>query len=196
MTTYKKLQLVFASLLMMALTTQISIGQTYYLSNPASKLKIEGTSNIHDWDITAEDQQGKLVANFENGQLIKIELLDFSVTTESLKSGKSSMDKNTYKALNTEKYKKIIYRLNKANSIECATNSSCKVSTTGSLTIAGKTKTVDINFVITITPYKIILSGNKTLKMTEFGIDPPTAIFGTITTGDTVDIKFESSFLK
>ncbi len=196
MKTLKNLILVFGSLLMFAFTTQISVAQTYNLSNAASVLKIEGTSNIHDWDITAADQKGKIVVDFENGKLINIEQLDFIVMAESLKSGKSSMDKNTYKALNTEKYKQIVYKLTKVNSINCSTNSNCKVTTTGSLKIAGTTKTVEITFDIKITDSKIILSGVETLKMTTYGVEPPTALFGTITTGDAIDVKFQSSFIK
>ncbi|MCB0465571.1 MAG: YceI family protein [Aequorivita sp.] len=196
MKTFKRLKLVFGSLLVMVLTTQTSLAQTYQLSNAASTLIVDGTSNIHDWDIKAENQQGKIVVEFENGMLTKIDQLDFSVTAESLKSGKSTMDKNTYKALNTGKYKQIVYKLNKVNSINCSNNNSCSVSTTGSLTISGKTKTVDIAFDIAITQNKIILSGSKTIKMTDYGVEPPSVIFGTITTGDAVDIKFKSSFIK
>jgi len=196
MKTFKKIKLVFGSLLLMALSTQASFSQTYQLSNAASSLIIDGTSNIHDWNITAENQQGKIVVAFENGTLTNIDQLDFSVTAESLKSGKSSMDKNTYKALNTGKYKQIVYKLKKVNSINCTTNTSCKLKTTGSLTIAGTTKSIDITFDVKITDSKIILSGSKIIKMTEYGIEPPTAVFGTITTGDNLDIKFESSFIK
>ncbi len=196
MRTLKKLKLVFGSLLLMAFITQTSFAQTYQLSNSASTLKIDGTSNIHDWMISAENQQGKIVINFENGQLTKIEQLDFSVTAESLKSGKSAMDKNTYKALNTEKHKKIVYKLNKVNSINCASNGDCKVTSSGSITIAGKTKPIEMNFDLKVTDSKIVLSGSKTIKMTDFGIDPPKAVFGTITTGDAVDVKFKSTFIK
>lgn len=43
---------------------------------------------------------------------------------------------------------------------------------------------------------KISLIGSKTIKMTDFGVDPPKAMFGTITTGDAIDIKFHSIFKK
>lgn len=196
MKTYKKLQLVFGSLLMMALTSQISVAQTYHLSNTTSTLKVEGTSNIHDWDIIAEDQKGTLIAELDNGQLVKISQLDFTVKAESLKSGKSGMDKNTYKALKTDKYKQITYRLTKVNNIDCTSTGKCKVTTSGTLTIAGIKKTIDITFDATVRENKIILVGKKKLIMSEYGIDPPTAVFGTITTGDALNIKFESNFIQ
>ena len=196
MKTIKQLKLVFGSLLMMAFTVQISQAQTFELKSDVSTLKVEGTSNLHDWQIVAEKQKGKLLVEGADGKLTKIKELEFSVTAESLKSGKSAMDKNTYKALKTDKNKQITFKLTKVNSIDCATANSCKASVTGNLTIAGRTKPIDMLFEMKIYGTKILLIGSKTLKMTDFGVDPPTALFGTITTGDEITIKFESSFLE
>ncbi|WGF91591.1 YceI family protein [Aequorivita marisscotiae] len=196
MKTPKQLKLVFVSLMMMAFSTQISVAQTYQLNNVSSTLTVDGTSNIHDWQITAENQKGKISVEFENGQLIKIQQLDFTVIAESLKSGKGSMDKNTYKALNTGKHKQIVFKLTKVQRINCTASNSCKVAVTGNLTIAGTTKPIDLTFELKNGNSGITLSGSKTIKMTDFGVDPPTAMFGTITTGDALDIKFESNFKK
>jgi polyisoprenoid-binding protein YceI len=196
MKTLKQLKLVFASLLVMAFSTQISVAQSYQLDNASSKLKVDGTSNIHDWQINAENQQGKLSVEFENGKLVELQQLDFIVMAESLKSGKGSMDKNTYKALNTGKYKQIVFKLTKVKSINCSASNSCKVAVTGNLTIAGTTKPIDLTFELNNGESRITLSGSKTIKMTDFGVEPPTAMFGTITTGDALDIKFESIFKK
>lgn len=196
MKTLKNLKLVFGSLLLMIVTAQISIAQTYNLNNSASTLKIEGTSNIHDWEIDAKEQQGKLVAELAEGQLVKLTQLDFTVKAESLKSGKGGMDKNTYKALNTDKHKQITYKMNKVNNIDCVTTGSCKVTTNGTLTIAGNSRPIDITFDAKVAGDKITFTGSKALKMSEYKIDPPTAMFGTITTGDQVTIKFTSTFNK
>ncbi len=196
MKTLKQLKLVFGSLLMMVFSLQISQAQSYQLSNSTSKLIVDGTSNIHDWQINAENQQGKITTNFEDGKLAAIQQLDFSVTAESLKSGKSGMDKNTYKALNTSKYKQIVFKLTKVNSINSSGSNSYKVAASGNLMIAGVTKPIDITFELKTDGSKVTLSGSKTIKMTDFGVDPPKAMFGTITTGDAIDIKFESNFTK
>ncbi len=195
MKTLKQLKLVFGSLLMMVFSLQISQAQSYQLSNSTSKLIVDGTSNIHDWQINAENQQGKITTNFEDGKLAAIQQLDFSVTAESLKSGKSGMDKNTYKALNTSKYKQIVFKLTKVSSIN-GSGGSYKVVASGNLMIAGVTKPIDITFDVKVQGNTITLTGAKTIKMTDFGVDPPKAMFGTITTGDAIDIKFESNFTK
>lgn len=196
MNTLKNLKLVLGSILIMVLTANIGVAQTYNLNSSASNLIIEGTSNIHDWEIKAEDQQGKLVAQLENGQLVKIDQLEFVARAEGLKSGKGGMDKNTYKALKTDKHKNVTYKMNKVNNIDCTSATNCKVTTSGILTIAGISKPIDMTFDARVTGDRIVLDGSKSLKMTDFKVDPPTAMFGTITTGDQVNVKFQSTFSK
>lgn len=184
------------SLFILILTTQISVAQTFKVNNSDSKMEVLGTSNIHDWEILAKDLQGTMNLELENGQLVKINELNFSVTAESLDSGKGGMDKNTHKALNTDKYKTIIYKLVKVNNIDCTSKNQCKITTSGYLTIAGTKKPIDITFDSKVSDGTIVLSGNKSIKMSYFNIDPPTAMFGTITTGDEVNIKFQAVFTK
>ncbi|RFN60249.1 YceI family protein [Marixanthomonas ophiurae] len=196
MDTLKNIKKILRYLLILVVITPVSVAQTYQLNNASSTLKVDGTSNIHDWEIIAENQQGKLLAEFENEQLVKIKQLDFTVKAESLKSGKSRMDKNTYKALNTDKYKQISYTLTNVNNINCTTLGNCKATTMGELTIVGTTKPIIIIFDVRVVDDKIILSGNKSIRMTEYNVDPPTALLGTITTGDELNIIFQSVFLK
>jgi len=196
MKTLQNFSWTIGSLFILILTTQISVAQTFKVNNSASKMEVLGTSNIHDWEILAKDFQGTINLELENGQLVKISQLDFSVIAESLESGKGGMDNNTYKALNTDKYKTIIYKLVKVNNIDCTSKSQCKITTSGYLTIAGTKKPIDITFDSKISDGNIVLSGNKAIKMSNFNIDAPTALFGTITTGDEVNIKFEAVFTK
>lgn len=184
------------SILMMAFSAQVTQAQTFNVNNKASKMMVEGSSNIHDWEVEAEDCRGNLTVEMEEGQLVKINNLDFTVIAESLKSGKSGMDKNTYKALKTDDYDKITYKLTKVNNIDCTSGSNCKVTTSGYLTIAGSKKAVDITFDADVSDSKIVLSGSKSIKMSEFNIEPPTAMFGAITTDDEVNVKFKTVFNK
>jgi len=196
MKTLQNFSWTIGSLFILILTTQISVAQTFEVNNSASRMEVLGTSNIHDWEILAKDFQGTINLELENGQLVKISQLDFSVIAESLESGKGGMDNNTYKALNTDKYKTIIYKLVKVNNIDCTSKNQCKITTSGYLTIAGTKKPIDITFDSKISDGNIVLSGNKAIKMSNFNIDAPTALFGTITTGDEVNIKFEAVFTK
>ena len=196
MNTTKTFSLALTSLLLMVFSAQTAIGQNFNINKGASSLKVLGTSNIHDWEIEAEDVQGDLKAQIEDGQLVQIDELNFAVVAENLKSGKGGMDKNTYKALDTDKHQRITYQLQNVKNIDCTLKTNCKVTTSGYLTIAGTKKLIDLTFDAKVTGDKITLNGNQRLRMTDFKVDPPTAMFGTITTGDEINIQFQTVFTK
>lgn len=196
MNTKKNLWLVIGSFLVMVFSANTMVGQTFNVNSGASSLKVEGTSNIHDWELSAKELQGSIKVQMEDGQLVKLDQLQFAVVAESLKSGKGGMDKNTYKALDTDKHRRITYELSSVKNLDCTSKTSCKVITNGVLTIAGTQKNVELIFDVKVAGDKITLSGDKKIKMTDFKVDPPTAMFGTITTGDEVNIKFQTVFTK
>lgn len=193
MKTTRKIALLSKTLLF-ALTLFVSqtYAQEYSLNNATSELTVFGTSNLHDWEVKAEKQSGKLALD-RSGQL-QIKLLQVSVETESLKSGKSGMDKNTYKALKTNKHKSISFDMKEVKSISKLNDNSYRVSVTGNLTIAGVTKNTGLDFIIEVASSQVILKGSKSFKMTDFGVDPPKALLGTVTTGDEVKIEFKTVF--
>lgn len=196
MNTKRILKSVFGGLLLLVFTTHYTIAQTYQLNNGVSSMRVDGTSNLHDWDIKAENQKGKIALDVENGKVTKINELQITVLAESLKSGKSAMDKNTHKALKTGKHKDITFVLSNVKSLDCSDGGSCKVTVNGNLSIAGVTKPMDIVFDLKVTSSSVVVSGNKKFKMSTFNVDPPTAMFGTITTGDEVDVVFNTTFSK
>ncbi|MBU3025828.1 YceI family protein [Zobellia galactanivorans] len=166
--------------------------QEFNLVNKSSTMTVLGTSSLHDWEIDAEEQSGKIV--FNDLEAAELGQCQVQVVAESLKSGKSSMDKNTYKALNTKKYKRIYFELAEVKESTRKGDGSYAVSAMGDLTISGVKKRIPLQFSLQIDGDKITLTGEKSLKMTDFKVEPPTALLGTITTGDEVTIKFTTVF--
>ena len=106
------------------------------------------------------------------------------------------MDNNTYKALNADKSPNISYVLGSAT-VTPVDASTYTIKTTGKLTIAGNTRETDVIATGKINPDKsITVTGSKRFKMTEYGVKPPTAMFGTIKTGDDVTISYNLKFVK
>ncbi|HSP11091.1 MAG TPA: YceI family protein [Salegentibacter sp.] len=169
--------------------------QTFNLQS-SSDIKVEGTSNIHDWEINAEQKSGSTVLETEEGKITAVKSIQVTIPAEGLKSGKGGMDKNTYKALDTDKHKNIEFSLNEVKDFKDAGNGTCTVKGVGTLKIAGTSKQIPVDFTVKLSGNTVTITGEKTLNMTDFNVDPPTAMFGTITTGDEVTIKFNTNFTK
>ena len=159
-----------------------------------SKLKVLGTSNLHDWEIDAKAMSGKATMAIEAGDLKSIKNLDFAVEVEQLKSGKSGMDNNTFKALNSKTYKTINYKLVSVTKITEISAGNFTVETQGDLTISGVTKRINQTFTVKIVGKKAIFSGKTKIDMTVFGVKPPTALMGTIKTGKDVTVDFKVTY--
>lgn len=159
-----------------------------------SKLKVLGTSNLHDWEIDAKAMSGKSTMTIEAGNLKAIKNLDFAVEVEQLKSGKNGMDNNTFKALNSKTYKTINYKLVSVTKITETSDGNFTVETQGDLTISGVTKRINQTFTVKIIGKKAIFSGKTKIDMTVFGVKPPTALMGTIKTGKDVTVDFKVTY--
>ncbi len=151
-------------------------------------ITIAGTSTMHDW--TMASKEAKLDASFviNDGAIAQLNALNFSLPAESLKSGKAAMDKNAYSSLKTDKFKQITFALTTAkiegNIVKC----------TGNLTISGVTKTVQLDAQCKVLPdNSLACKGTKAIKMTDYKVEPPTFMFGSIKTGDDLTISFETT---
>ncbi len=172
-----KYALIILSIFAISIAAQ---GQDYQTKQAESSMKISGTSTLHDWHINVESFNGS--AKMDGG---KLDQASFEADVKSLKSGTSSMDDNTYEALEAEDYPKITFKSTEIIS------SDVKLTIKGNLTIAGATRPVTLSTTIEKWAEKsITIKGSYSFKMSEFGIDPPRAMFGTIRTGDEIDIAF------
>lgn len=181
-----KKAVIFLTLVLSAITT---FGQTHKLESENSKLTITGTSTVHDWEAIVEEFSGSAKISTENGALTGIHDLNFAAEVKSIKSGKGGMDKKIYGALNDKKHKEIIFKATEINAADG------KAIATGNLSISGVTKTVQVSATYTIQPDgSILFTGSYPMKMTDFGVDPPTAVFGTIKSGNEIAINFQTIF--
>lgn len=154
-----------------------------------SSIHIEGTSTLHDWVITVEDIKASGIISDNNNAYESVGL-SFTFPVKGLESGKSAMNSNTCNALNEGKYPNITMK-----NIELNKESGNRYNVLGDLTIAGTTKKVNLKADLKSTENnRVLASGTYKMKMTDFNVEPPEVMWGTITTGDDITIKFNIIF--
>jgi len=179
--------LMFAALVLLANTLQ---AQQNFTLNGNSELKVTGTSTIHDWDmVSTAGQSGKATMKLDNGKITELKTLQLTMPVSTLKSGRSGMDKNAYEALNAKAHPNVQFQLTEVLSI---TDNTIKAK--GKLTVAGTTKNVPMDVNYKVTGNTVQFTGNQDIKFTQFNISPPTAVFGTIKTGDDLTLSFNATF--
>ncbi len=170
--------------------------QNQYVLAGDHKITIEGTSNVHDWEEEAQTATGDGAVLWNPDGSFSIQKLYLKVSVKSIKSDKGSiMDNKTYDALKGEEHPYITFKMSSIKSMtKSGTGYSVKVN--GDLTIAGVTKNVDINGTVYVKENgKIYIETSKAIKMTDFGIDPPTAMMGAMQVGNDITIKFKLNYL-
>ncbi|HTN20055.1 MAG TPA: YceI family protein [Pelobium sp.] len=160
--------------------------QTLYSIAPGSSITVDGTSNLHDWTMSASkfSCDGKLV--IASGQLKDITALTFVLPVQNLKSKESLMDTRAYKALNEESFDKMTFKLTDATVVEAQK----LVKVTGNLTIAGVTKVITLqsNYLVG-NDESVAFKATKAIKMSDFKIKAPSFMMGALKTGDDLTIN-------
>jgi len=195
-------QLVSRLALFLALSVSTSYAESVrYDAEPGSKVKIEGTSTVHDWTV-----EGQIIGGFmEVDSSFKLDpglksitvnpKVQAAVPVRSLKSGKKRMDEVMREAMKEKTHAKIDYQLLSLKVKEAPTTSGGPTSldAIGTLTIAGVTKTNFMPVIMEMSGKSLKVTGKTKLKMTDFGIKPPAPelAMGLIKTGDDITISFE-----
>jgi polyisoprenoid-binding protein YceI len=170
--------------------TGVSNAQIFEIIPQSALVSIHGTSSVHDWDMKVT----KVNSEFGINASKQITTLSVKIPITSIKSGKGIMDGKTYDAFDAKKNPNIVFQLTEASSTKWS-DKETEITVTGNLSMAGETRKISFKTLAKITKtgdYE--LKGTVPLKMTDYGMIPPTAFFGTMKTGDAVSIKFDVTF--
>jgi len=160
---------------------------------PDSKLWIEGGSNLHGWSCKASSIDAAIdvdEAFLKSASPTQLKKVQVKVPVRNLKCGHGGMDNNLYKALKADDAPDVSYILGSFDVVP-AGGDAFTVKSVGTLKIAGTEKTVNMDVSATkLADGSIRADGELPLLMTDFGVKPPTAMFGTLRTDNKVTVKF------
>jgi polyisoprenoid-binding protein YceI len=180
--------LLFLSILLFS--TSISKAQSLMVVPQSAILSIHGTSNLHDWDMDVTKIEGELGIN-SSGYIISLVV---KIPVSSLDSGKGIMNRNTKEVFEAKKFPNIVFQITEANPIKIS-EKEAELSLTGNLTMHGETRKISFKSMAKINKtgdYQ--LKGSVPLKMTDYKMKPPVALFGVLKTADAITLKFDVTY--
>jgi hypothetical protein len=165
--------------------------QSYSATNNV-KITVEGTSNIHDWDLVSE--KGTCLMTVQQdaaGVITGMTNLSFSLPVNSLKSKHGNqMDNNAYKAMNASTYPNVIFKSNSV-SVKPGAANTYTVTAPGKLTISSGSRDVTLTGTCKVNADKsVTITGSYKLKTTDYNVKPISIMLGAIKTGPDVTVLY------
>lgn len=181
-------------LLIFSICCLSATAQSTYTVDTIPTISIKGTSTLHDWTVQAgavADYPTNLTLEIADGATI--DSFSFSVPVANLDGGRGpSMNAKIQKAFVMETNPTINYRQNGVATITTGNT----ITSSGILKMAGVAKDMEVVLSVSEEEGLLILKGSKDLKMTDFGMTPPSAMFGQIQTADDITVHFEFVYKK
>ena len=186
-----------AVFLMLALVAATNNAQAPYRIGGTPTMTLYGTSTLHNWTMTAHSftANGQFTVSPAN-QLTAINSLSVVLPVHNLKGESGGLNDNAYDALKASTYKDISFSLTSA-AITPDGGSKYKIAAHGNLTIAGTTKPITLNVTgVLNADQSLSVSGSVAFKMSEYGVKPPTFMFGAMSAGDALTLNYALVFVQ
>ena len=170
---------------------------TYEFNQENSEISVDGTSNnTPHWTVYATEFSGSVtLGDAAESGLSSVESIMLTVPTRMLKSRKSGMmDRVMYGAIKTDEHSEVTFNLTEVTDLEVSSDAAATMVVHGDLTLAGTTNAVSIPVELTSAEGGMwTITGSHVITMTDYGLQPATAMFGAMRTGKdvTVNAKFQ-----
>ena len=206
-------------LMLMVLLAAPAIAEeaTILFASPASRLVLDGSSNVAPWRCKGTTLEGRmdvaaplarinhLIDRIEDGNIVPLiadpvsarfpqPAFRLRVPVTTLRCGNAKMERDMYDALRAEQHPSIEFRF---TDLVGAINhdidgGSYRARISGVLTLAGTSRDIRLDVdAQRLSRDTFRLTARLPLKMTDFRITPPTALFGAIKARNDLTVRFE-----
>ena len=180
-----------------------------------SNLSLEGSSNVKDWrcggsalearmDVAAPLAQiNSIIDRIEDGDVARLDpraasfpppAFRLRVPVESLRCGNRQMERDMYRALRSAENPVIDFAFHELDGgiTHDIDGGSYHATITGDLTLGGTARRVKIQVeAVRVARDRFRLRARLPLRMTDFRITPPTALFGMVKARDELEVRFD-----
>lgn len=197
------------------LPLQQCMAQTQYVPEDDSRVWIEGTSTVNDFTCSTQQIEGHAQLTLESSSTaspssdttraqnaVPTASTDPSADTptilarvpvRALDCGKRRQNRDLYEAMKASNHPEIQYEIVQANVMAPPDSSRDHyvLEAIGNLTIAGETRTVRLTLQgRRLGDGRVHAQGTLPIQMTQFNVDPPTAMLGLIRVRDEITVHF------
>ncbi len=158
----------------------------------SSRLYIDGTSSMHDWTCEVTEIDGSAeVRRAPNGD-VTVAAAAATVSVSSIECKNGKMNGKLRKALNAESHPVIAFRLTNATSSVPSSEGRVALTINGKLNVAGVERDIDMPVIVSFSKDGgARFVGSLPLLMSDFGVKPPSAMLGILTTGDAITVRLD-----
>ena len=170
--------------------------EVHFDIKPSSRLLLNGTSNINKFSCDCDNynHSGKVVLEPSDHGYWQFHEAILSVKVKSFDCGHSGINRDMGIALQADKYPHItislksLFHYNKLNSFHVGEKRDLHAIV--DIALAGTTKRTPIFVHVTrLSENEYNISCEKELYMSDFGVEPPTALFGLVKVNDLINIS-------
>lgn len=165
--------------------------------DPTSEVTVAGTSSLHDWHCKTDKINAYVdVDPGYTKDLTKVArpivAVKVTIVVKTLTCGNQQMDRNMYNTLKADENQVIKYALSGYDILNGSLSPTAfAASTTGTLAIAGQEKPIEMKISAERQDDgKAVARGELKLLLTDFGIKPPSFMFGSLKVGNEIKVKF------
>lgn len=202
-------------ILLAAMPAVATAESTRLVSGAPSKLVLQGSSNVAPWRCSGTTLEGAmevaapldrinyLIDRIEDGKVALLTAatakfpqptFQLTVPVHTLRCGNRQMERDMYEALRSGQHPTIEFRFSELvggvnHDID---GGSYHATIAGVLSLAGAKRNVTIDVTAErIAPNRFRLRARLPLRMTDFRITPPTALFGMVKAKDDLTVQFD-----
>lgn len=185
-------------IVLILLLTVVPMAQAQYLEavearlEPGSAIMIDGTSTVNSFTCRAGDVDGRatLPSAASSAQDADVVIV---VPVRSFDCGKRRMNSDMQEALKADEHPSIRFELDRADVAEAVNSSSeHRLIVQGRLFIAGTERPISLPVTGRAeSEGRMTVEGEVALLMSDFGIDPPSALLGMVQAHDRIVVRFD-----
>lgn len=166
---------------------------------PESVIRLEGDSTLRKFTSTASKFrfEAKVTGDAKIDEKAApwiFREFELVIPVKAMKSGDETLDEHMQEAMKTEEHPDIRIKLSSFKLGEKNSDGTRAVDAAGEISVSGVTKPIELQATVSVEGRKVKASGQKKLLMTDYGIEPPTMMLGTIRTRNEINIVFEAAF--